>query len=88
MRLQCKPLPLSGIVNDGFTDMEGGTLNSQPCNPRMVSARDAIIEADIALTGGENLCEIWSGFAKRGLGVGAVAADVRVDNFDMPDDVC
>lgn len=68
--------------------MEGETTNSQPCNPRMVSARDAIIDADKVLTGGQNLCEIWSGFAKRGLGVGAVAADVRVDDFEMPDDVC
>jgi extracellular elastinolytic metalloproteinase len=54
----------------------------------MVQARDAIIDADVALTGGENRCEIWKGFAKRGLGAGAVTADPRVDNFDLPEGVC
>jgi extracellular elastinolytic metalloproteinase len=36
-----------------------------------VQARDAIIDADTALTGGVNKCDIWKGFAKRGLGTGA-----------------
>lgn len=54
----------------------------------MVQARDAIIDADVALTGGENACEIWTGFVKRGLGAGAIASDPRVDNFDMPEGVC
>ena len=40
----------------------------QPCNPSFLQARDAIIDADKALTGGKNACEIWKGFAKRGLG--------------------
>ena len=61
---------------------------SQPCNPSMVQARDAIIDADVALTGGKNACEIWQGFAKRGLGAGAVTAEPRVDNFDLPAGVC
>lgn len=43
----------------------------QPCNPTFISARDAILDADKALTGGDNQCEIWKGFAKRGLGTGA-----------------
>ena len=43
----------------------------QPCNPNFLQARDAIIDADKALTGGENACEIWKGFAKRGLGTEA-----------------
>jgi extracellular elastinolytic metalloproteinase len=40
----------------------------QPCSPNFVQARDSIIDADTALTGGANKCEIWKGFAKRGLG--------------------
>ena len=34
---------------------------------RFFNARDAILQADMNLTGGENKCEIWSGFAERGL---------------------
>lgn len=39
--------------------------------PNFVQARDAILDADKNLTGGKNKCEIWKGFAKRELGVGA-----------------
>ncbi|CAG8579634.1 241_t:CDS:2, partial [Racocetra persica] len=46
-------------------------LKLQPCRPQFIDARDAIIQADEVLTGGENLCEIWRGFAKRGLGLKA-----------------
>ncbi|KAI9591848.1 Fungalysin metallopeptidase-domain-containing protein, partial [Syncephalis fuscata] len=43
-------------------------LKLQPCNPTFVQARDAIIQAEKQLTGGKHACEIWRGFAKRGLG--------------------
>jgi extracellular elastinolytic metalloproteinase len=69
------------IVMDG--------LALQPCNPTFVSARDAIVDADKALTGGKNACEIWSGFAKRGLGEGAVyAPTARTNSFDIPEGIC
>ncbi len=51
------------LVTDG--------LKFQPCSPGFVDGRDAILAADRALTGGANQCEIWRGFAKRGLGTGA-----------------
>ncbi|KAF2711882.1 extracellular metallo proteinase MEP [Pleomassaria siparia CBS 279.74] len=61
----------------------------QPCNPNFVSARTAIIDADKALTGGENACELWKAFAKRGLGKGAIFdSDGRTNSFLVPDDVC
>lgn len=41
------------------------------CNPTFVSARDAIIAADQATTGGQDYCMIWKTFARRGLGVNA-----------------
>ncbi|KAF1831270.1 extracellular elastinolytic metallo proteinase precursor [Decorospora gaudefroyi] len=67
--------------------MDGMAL--QPCNPTFVSARDAIIDADKALTGGDNQCEIWSGFAKRGLGAGAIyAPTARTNSFVIPKGVC
>lgn len=61
----------------------------QPCNPTFIQARDAIIDADIALTDGENACEIWTGFAKRGLGENAVFDESnRVDDFAIPEGIC
>jgi extracellular elastinolytic metalloproteinase len=67
--------------------MDGMAL--QPCNPNFVSARDAIVDADKALTGGKNACAIWSGFAKRGLGQGAkYSATQRTESFKLPSGVC
>ena len=55
------------LVTDG--------MKFQPCDPGFVDARDAILAADRALTGGDNKCEIWAGFAKRGLGYRAKQND-------------
>ncbi len=46
-------------------------LKLQPCSPGFVDGRDAILEADMNLTGGQNQCDIWKAFAKRGLGLSA-----------------
>ncbi|TGJ87323.1 hypothetical protein E0Z10_g1457 [Xylaria hypoxylon] len=80
-----------GIPTDGnfLTQkivMDGMAL--QPCNPNFISARDAIIDADEALTGGDNVCEIWTAFAKRGLGEGAEFATERKTSFVIPEGVC
>lgn len=64
-----------------ITDMSAGNnlaiqlivdgMKMQPCNPGFVDARDAILDSDVAMTGGENACLIWEAFAKRGLGYSA-----------------
>jgi hypothetical protein len=72
------------VQRDGFADLytgeAGNTLalqlvmdgmKMQPCSPGFVDGRDAILAADQELTGGANQCEIWRGFAKRRVGVGA-----------------
>ena len=64
-------------------------MKFQPCRPGFVDGRDAILVADQALTGGANQCEIWRGFAKRGLGTGASQGSSTnrsdgVENFDVP----
>jgi hypothetical protein len=46
-------------------------LKLQPCSPGFVTGRDAILDADTLLYGGQYSCLIWDAFAKRGLGVGA-----------------
>ncbi|KAF7760739.1 hypothetical protein Agabi119p4_10148 [Agaricus bisporus var. burnettii] len=62
------------VPKHGNTLMVQLVLNGmklQPCRPSFFDARDAIIEADRILTGGENVCLLWKGFAKRGLGFDA-----------------
>jgi hypothetical protein len=46
-------------------------LKIQPCSPTFTEARDALIAADEATTGGQDYCMIWEVFANRGLGVNA-----------------
>lgn len=57
-------------------------LKMQPCRPSFVDARDAILQADEVTYDGENACEIWRAFAKRGLGIKARAGGK--ENFDIP----
>lgn len=69
------------LVSDG--------LKFQPCSPGFVDGRDGILAADVALTGGENQCAIWRGFAKRGLGFSAAQGSSNNVNdgtqaFDLP----
>ncbi|MCS7034832.1 MAG: M36 family metallopeptidase, partial [Phycisphaerae bacterium] len=44
-----------------------------PTNPSFVESRNAILQADQAITGGANQNEIWNAFARRGLGENAVS---------------
>jgi extracellular elastinolytic metalloproteinase len=63
-------------------------LKLQPANPSFTQARDAILLADRNLTGGANQREIWTAFARRGLGYTAFSAsadDTSINiAFDMP----
>ncbi len=44
-------------------------MKLQPCSPGFVTGRNAILEADTLLYGGQYSCIIWDAFAKRGLGL-------------------
>jgi hypothetical protein len=66
-------------------------MKFQPCSPGFVQGRDAILDADLALTGGANQCLIWQGFAKRGLGFSAEQRSSKKTGdgtaaFDLPPD--
>ncbi|MBX9584993.1 MAG: M36 family metallopeptidase, partial [Gemmataceae bacterium] len=67
--------------------MDGMKL--QPANPSFIQARDAILSADVALTGGQAQREIWAAFARRGLGKGAASSDSSqitiTTDYEMPD---
>ncbi|MCA9245880.1 MAG: M36 family metallopeptidase [Planctomycetales bacterium] len=64
-------------------------LKLQPANPSFLDARDAILAADVALTGGANSLAIWTAFARRGMGFsasdgGSGDSDTVVAAFDLP----
>lgn len=89
-----RPTFVNGAPTDGrFLAMKlvADAMALQPCQPTFVSARDAIIDADKALTGGDNACELWKGFAKRGLGSGATrgtGSTGRTESYVVPTGVC
>jgi len=66
-------------------------MKLQPCSPSFFDARDAIVQADQVLTGGENFCDIWAGFVESGLGIDATVkgrtpwgGGKREDGFKVP----
>lgn len=70
-------------------------MKLQQCRPGFFEARDAIIQADQILTGGENFCDLWLAFAEKGLGVdatvqgrtpwgGGIRKDVRTSFYVTP----
>ncbi len=69
-------------------------MKFQPCFPDFVEARNAILQADVVNNGGAHQCEIWRGFAKRGLGVsadpgnpaGPPSAGDETEAFDIPEE--
>lgn len=70
------------LVTDG--------LKLAPENANFLEARDGILLADEALTGGDNLAELWYGFAKRGMGFSATAPTSDTTSgvkeaYDVPD---
>jgi uncharacterized repeat protein (TIGR01451 family) len=72
------------LVTDG--------MNLSPANPNFLQARDAIIQADLVLTGGANRNELWAAFAKRGMGASATSPSSSTtagvhESFDLPDDL-
>ena len=57
-------------------------LAIQPCNPTVVQARAAWIQADVNRYNGAHVCLLWKVFASRGLGVNATTT--KTNNFDIP----
>ncbi|KAL2919058.1 hypothetical protein HK105_201328 [Polyrhizophydium stewartii] len=73
----------SGKGNTVFLQLLVDGMKLQPCNPTFVDARDAIVKADQLSNKGANKCDIFKGFAKRGLGNGA-RKGVFTDSFTLP----
>ncbi|KAG8830292.1 Fungalysin/Thermolysin Extracellular metalloproteinase 5 [Serendipita sp. 399] len=84
-----RPIPKHGNTLMMQLVLDGMKL--QPCRPGFMEARDAIVQADEILTGGENYCLIWEAFANRGLGTDATVTGrtpwgggVRHDGHAVP----
>lgn len=65
------------------------SLKLQPCGPGMIDGRDAILQADQLLYGGEHQCIIWNAFANRGFGFSASQGSSgsrsdQTEAFDLP----
>jgi outer membrane protein assembly factor BamB len=67
-------------------------MNLCPPNPDFLQARDALVLADLVLTGGAHWNELWAAFAKRGMGWSAAVAEGEypdevdvTESFDMPE---
>lgn len=64
-------------------------LKNQPCSPTFTEARDAILQAEMASTGGADACFLWRAFAKRGMGDGSVVSSnpalmTSTESFAVP----
>ncbi|KAJ3358538.1 Fungalysin/Thermolysin Extracellular metalloproteinase 5 [Allomyces javanicus] len=84
-KLGCGPLEQRnlGVGNALMLQLIMDGLKLQPCRPTFIDARNAILLADTNLTGGQNHCLMWEGFAKRGLGTTAVPG-VYIDSNVVP----
>lgn len=91
-----RPMPLVPKYGNALTmQLVVDAMKIQPCRPSFFSARDAIIQADQILTGGENGCIIWKAFAERGLGTDARVigqtpwgGGIRTDGHTVPAKIC
>ncbi|KAJ2807766.1 hypothetical protein H4R20_001144 [Coemansia guatemalensis] len=85
-----------GISSDIFAHkLDGGNaimlqilldgMKLQPCSPSFIDARNAIVQAEENLTDGKNKCNVWRGFAKRGLGLHASSTNsTHTDDYSVP----
>lgn len=68
------------------------SLKLCPADPTFLESRDAILRAELVNSAGTNQLEVWSAFAKRGLGAQAQCpasstATGVVEDFSLPDDL-
>ena len=69
-------------INEGlkFTNCAGNTVN-------FLNARDGILQAAGQFFGGEDVCRLWEGFARRGLGANATSGNSlgsATNGFNLP----
>jgi len=80
------------VGNDLILRLVVDGLKLSPGTPNFLEARDAILQADLVASGGANLTDLWTGFAKRGMGASATSPSGStttgiVEGFDMPNGI-
>ncbi|KFZ25112.1 hypothetical protein V502_00406 [Pseudogymnoascus sp. VKM F-4520 (FW-2644)] len=70
------------LGNVVFMHLLMDSLSIAPCEPTLITARDAIIQADQDRYGGNHYCILWQVFASRGLGFGA--AEDNINEYSVP----
>ncbi len=75
--------------NDLMLQLVIDGMKLSPASPSFIEARDGVLLADLAMTGGENICDLWDGFALRGWGFSASSGDGAsatglTEAFDVP----
>ncbi|HEY1048424.1 MAG TPA: M36 family metallopeptidase, partial [Prosthecobacter sp.] len=76
--------------NERVLQLVTDAMKLSPANPNFIQSRNAILQADLVLSGGADAAEITAAFAKRGLGVEATSpasnyTEGVVESFDVPD---
>ncbi|MGC4101450.1 M36 family metallopeptidase [Ferruginibacter sp.] len=86
-----------GTINPNLYDLAGGGGNTiamklvteglrlQQCSPGFISGRNAILQADQNLYGGQYYCSIWEAFRRRGMGAFASEGSTNSVTDQTPD---
>ncbi|KAJ9083698.1 hypothetical protein DSO57_1032181 [Entomophthora muscae] len=74
--------PTSNTGNTLMLQLVIDAMKLQPCRPTFIQARNALLQAEQLLTGGSHSCQLWRGFAKRGLGLRAT--NLHTNSFEIP----
>ncbi|MGG9961781.1 M36 family metallopeptidase [Ferruginibacter sp. SUN106] len=87
----------NGSINANLYDLAGGGGNNialklvteglrlQQCSPGFISGRNAILQADQNLYGGQYNCAIWEAFRRRGMGAFASEGSTNSVTDQIPD---
>ncbi len=72
--------------NDRTLQIVTDAMKLDPASPTLIQARDSIIAADVAGFAGEDVDDIWTGFATRGMGFNSsiTGSNVVVESFIAP----
>ena len=76
--------------NELMLELVTDAMKITPPNPNFLQARDGILQADLVANSGANLIELWTAFARRGMGfsasspVSSTTSGIR-ESYDLPD---
>lgn len=74
-------------ANDLILQLVVDAMKLQPANPSFTQARDAVLAADLVLTGGANQRMLWTAFARRALGFSASTASSSATSMTIATDM-